>query len=1647
MRLFNKTILSALLTALAVSAAGAATTINVYVKTGVDTPVQDVSVAAVEFGMNGPSTHTQVGLTGADGKISFVVENNRNFNLYYSLHGYSPSISDQFNNPEYDPNRYVWTDGTTRYSTFTVTPGLTNVARIRLEIANATANTVLFGGVYNMLAQQQAGTGIVETLGDGTGMLVVDNVPYAEANTYNIGLYDPYLNRGTGRNVMTALNDSLPLVVGVRTLSYTGAAKADFANSMPPSRVESNTADSRATSVSTSTIDGIVRSTGTTLWSAIPRIGVNFRSCSDYKWANVDENGRFQLTGLMLGATYYAESMGGCAWRQDGNGACYEPYSSPALTGGQDLCSGLAARGENDFVYVSSALPIFQGVASPAYYDSLRIQLNEMNASTGSFKVCVKAQNGMALPNSNIHINSDGSPWSKNATGCAGTNQADYQWQPGYAMKNTNTGPDGCATLTGLPTGNYVVNVWTQFSGNGSQTSYNSGTNGSPAWGMEQSCMDQTCWLQAHCAGTGVDDYRVFVETNTSLGDNQMLHIYNSSSALVLDGNGVKLSSITYVVQTGGNNSGLVRGTLKFPGVTDLSNNPVMITLYPDCSDGACPSGNFTTVSGSGQAEYTYAINVASGTEYYMYTKATNWGRVRRGGGNSRVSLASTGTVVIDMDFSPGGSVTGTVYKPDGTVLIPANNQYIWVDIDNETGWTGTQVQKDGTFAVTDALAGVNRIRVNASGDSSTAFNYAMPSPAPIVTVFAGSTSTVNVNLVAGTYVGIGFNPALTPDPSVRISTGNQDTVIGFKVIPLPAGTILKGETIMNMLAGKDDQLKFRYSTGTVPGDENGACGPGQPPGFCALAIPSPSVYDFYLMRAGDFGDMSAGPQPDMPYPHFSLLTSSKNVIVDTSRANALVKPAYSMGFSSGVLVNLNPAVTMASRGNATITGHVTATNFFRQSDYDALGGDFEAFLRFLPVVTLYDSAGAFKAAGLVVPPMEFIAQKELTGAFMGTFAQGYAQFRDMLAEAPYYAYEIRGVAPSACYTAVVTTPNYPPYQTRTCLGVNGSTTTLSINLDDAVGAGATLTGVVTTTNTAVRLSNVAVSLVGEAIDPRSVVTDSTGVYKFEGLPPGNVRLKISAEGYALADAEKDLVGSNVYTQNIQLTAAGGSVSGTVYSQKLPFAKVQPGALIYAYNDTYNGNNPAAPLPLIKTRTGADGTYRLTGLIPNNVYKLFLKVPGKYTLNQAFTAVDGLTSGKDFTMLPKPLDIEVFAKKGAEYYEFTVLNPSDFKTGNVIYGPSPLDPANVSTVTMTNLSSGELSGKIPLSALASGVTYVLQGAAQSYSGRTVVRELLFGKSYKGNAEQQIDDLIIGDDTEDEKGRRGNEAAMDNSGDDPSAIMFPPGAVLPVSTGAVPTCTFKGEDKNDASVADKVAALGADAFAGNLYTVALSSVTSNEDKSIELTLAYDKTTADLTDLSVARYSTATSKWEDVPGVATVNPLKGTVKVKLKNLASVLAKPGTVQVNSFDGRQYVVRPQAAGSASSGTFAVIRPSVAGNTFSGTKLKVFNYPNPFNLKSKPIANSHGAALDATTNGTVIHVEVPAANGGPCHIRIYTLAGELVKDLASNCEGGKYNYFGWDGHNAGGQEVANGVYYGVVELSGKKPSRENATFKMAVIK
>jgi flagellar hook assembly protein FlgD len=118
---------------------------------------------------------------------------------------------------------------------------------------------------------------------------------------------------------------------------------------------------------------------------------------------------------------------------------------------------------------------------------------------------------------------------------------------------------------------------------------------------------------------------------------------------------------------------------------------------------------------------------------------------------------------------------------------------------------------------------------------------------------------------------------------------------------------------------------------------------------------------------------------------------------------------------------------------------------------------------------------------------------------------------------------------------------------------------------------------------------------------------------------------------------------------------------------------------------------------------------------------------------------------------------------------------------------------------------------------------------------------------------------------------------------------------------------------------------------------------------------------------------------------------------------------------------------------------------------VRIYNFPNPFDLQSKTLAlpataNCAGNPAGIVTNGTVIKYEIPGGVNGAAVIRLYSLAGRLIRELDAGTVASNTCYaIEWDGKNSNGQPVANGVYYGVLSVGGSKQT--SGTFKLAVIK
>ncbi|OGS37664.1 MAG: hypothetical protein A2506_10315 [Elusimicrobia bacterium RIFOXYD12_FULL_66_9] len=1173
------------------------------------------------------------------------------------------------------------------------------------------------------------------------------------------------------------------------------------------------------------------------------------------------------------------------------------------------------------------------------------------------------------------------------------------------------------------------------------------------------------------------------------------------------------VSSVTITVKVPtGTLNGYVKGTMRFPSVVDLSASPIAIVLYPKCennSTGPCQGGGFAAFdSASTGPVINYAIQVSSAQTYWMQMLSDYWGAVYPGGNQPQPDLMKTSTAIVNMNFFPAGRVTGSLRKPDGSLYVPPTGNNAGgapgVNASGNNSWGHSQINADGTFSIGGLLPGDYTLSARAEGNST--FPFTTKQPAPRVRAVVNASVTQDVYLAEAVTVKPGINIAFLPGLNiVDCPNGGEGDCPpqSWKTYALPQGTPFNPLTVTTLLAGGGDNTPglFYYSKSTGNVQSNGCYGQFMAsPGFCPTSLPaskSGSTYDFYLMRSGGFdnANLDGGARP-----YFVMESSTKSVVIRPDLATLATYSSMSMSTATAQVVPVTPTADLSTLQQARLSGTVTAASMINLRQFQSLAGNFDKFMEYLPIVWVYDTAGKLKAAGLVVPyPPNLGKNSPLDNQLNQAVAAG--DFTSFLAlTGPVsgggwgpLGFDIRGLTANTPYNLIVTTPNYPPYKTSITMGAAGTNTTADVNLDS--NAGAMMSGIVQSTS-AVRLDGVQVTVKAPGYGPTTLTTDSSGYWNLSGLGAGQYQVAAVAAGYAQGVQSVDVSGSGaVAVPAFTLRAANATISGTVYTNNpvcpagatcSAFGKtVLQGITLLAYDDTLNLSDPTGTLPLFRAVTDENGAYTFTGLstwlIPDTTYyhsyKIFANAPGYFVLNQSTEATVGDVTGFDFAMKPKPLDIGVFGRQVDDVYEFQITNYEDFSDGNAWVGASPFVMGTSTPLPQSAFferpdadGDTELFLSYSTATLAVGTEYTLRIEAQPNdpSADKVIKEVPFGLGLPHAVCQSVDQALIGDDDEvDARGIPNNTVSLDIQGDNNSGISMPVGGAIPILSTAIPAMCMS---ETDASVSPygtagiRARGMTQAAFASGVYNVSLSSINYTA-KGVDLTLYYDQTGTSLDDIAIYHYNDSTLAWESVPGLQTIDPIKGTISAKgLKSLASVLtlgtgpkataaAKAAAGFQALSDGRGYRPNTRVAATTDTGVYAVLRPSqVSGGTYSGTVVKVYNFPNPFNMQLKNISLNtaggvcSGATVPSTVAGTVIKYEIPAGIDGQSVIRIYTVSGRLVRELDSGpVSPGRCYYIQWDGRNRSGQPVANGVYYGILSVGGK--AQTSATFKLAVIK
>lgn len=1647
----RRRLLSLLLLAIPAGAQAAFSNLTVTVQDVAGSTVPSAQVIALSFnnGKPDPAVST-LSYTDATGSVVLPLVDGYSYQVFATSQGFSPTILDQFGS-NIPP---VTASGSPLSRTIRLRPS-SGVGVISLPITGATASSIVFGQVGRKTGGGASAFGLMATDGGtGDGTMLFLNVTTVTTPIYQVSAYDPVTDRSTGTPVNTAVGAG-GLTLGALSLSITQAQ-----------RPMTNIGQAQTGGGAGLSVYGIATDTSPAA-NPIPYLQLNFQSRStdtygqqvnDWRGTQTDQNGIFQLYDLRPGNAYYASIFGTCDYS---NGVCYQGWQSTAAASG-----GVPAV--NDFFYPSSTT-----ILHP------QIKLSQFPPSNGAMDIIVKDQYGNVFPQVWVGMFPDGMPWQTTGGGFCG---GPYSPNPGF--KNTNTAaPSGTVSVTGLPSGNYNLQVWTPYGG----TSFNAGADGKTDYS-----------LQCSVTGSRADDLRLSVDTTSLSG--QMAGIYDVFGNVVSSG----LPSVTVTVSVSTGATGLIKGTLTFPGVVNLSASPISIVLYPKCQNnsGPCTGGGFTAFNATSTGPtVNYAIPVSSGQAYWMQVLSDFWGPVYPGGNQPQPDLSNTSSATINMSFFPSGRVTGSLRKPDGSLYVPptGNNSggTPGVNAEGNNSWGHTQINADGTFTIGGLLPGIYTLAVQAEGNSQ--FSYTTKQPAPKVTATVNSTISQDVYLADAVTVRPQVNSDFLPSPGPNLPItcpanfqGGDCPPETWKTYALPQGTPFTPQTVTTLLAGGGDKTPglFNYSKATGTVQSNGCYGQFiSTSGFCSTdlaASKNGSTYDFYLLRSGSFDSdgLAGGIRP-----YFVIESSTKSVLVQSVYATT---PTYStMGSTTMVqAVPVTPTTSLFSLQQATMTGTITATNMINQRQFQSLGGNFDKFMDYLPTVFVYDAAGALKASGLVVPsPLNMVKGSPTSIGLDNAVATGnfsaFIALTGSVASGGWgpLGFDIRGLTAKTQYSVVINSPNYPPYKTSVTLGAAGSDTTLDVNLD--ANAGATLNGVVRSTNN-VNLDGAQVTVKAPGYGPTTLTTDSSGTWSLSGLGVGQYQVSVVAAGYAQAAAGASITGTgSVSVPAFVLRLAGASISGTVYTNNpvcpagatcSAFGKtVLQGIPVLAYDDTLNATDPTGELVLYRSVTDSSGAYKLSGLtVDGHRFKVFANAPGYFVVNSTVDAV-GAVTGFDFALNPKPLDVGIFGRPAGDVYEFQITNYEDFSDGNAWVGASPFVMATSTPLPQSAFfkrpdadGDPELFLSYSTATLVTGTVYTLHIEAQPNDPRAakVIKEVPFGLGLPHAVCQSVDQALIGDEDEtDARGVANNVVPLDIQGGNNSGLAMPVGGLIPTYSTAIPSMCMSETDATSsqyATSAIRTRGLSRAAFASGVYDVSLSSI-SYTAKGVDLTLYYDQVGTSLDDIALYHYNNATLAWEMVPGLQTIDPVKGTISVKgLKSLASVLALGGSKTAGGLpakgalafqalsDGRGY--RPSATSGSDSGIYAVLKPSqVNGGTYSGTTVKVFNFPNPFNLQPKSVTLSatsscSGGSGTIVTGGTFIKYEVPADISGKGVIRIYTVSGRLVRELdAGPISPSSCYYIQWDGRNSRGQPVANGVYYGILSVGGS--AQTSATFKLAVIK
>lgn len=691
------------------------------------------------------------------------------------------------------------------------------------------------------------------------------------------------------------------------------------------------------------------------------------------------------------------------------------------------------------------------------------------------------------------------------------------------------------------------------------------------------------------------------------------------------------------------------------------------------------------------------------------------------------------------------------------------------------------------------------------------------------------------------------------------------------------------------------------------------------------------------------------------------------------------------------------------------------------------------------------------KATGLPVPNMLVAAHPSNRG---GGFAQWVFTRTDRLGR-----YVLMGLSPSIKYYSISAAPRGSRFGAESSLDmmitgrkyltvrrddvdVSSSPTGVDFALPWGVG---TVTGTVVTADGGTlkpgmsgegesRRGALVVLQEGKSVsmeDPLGRIrglTDPDGTFVIEGLAPGRYRGRVLAKGYAEAAFTVTVASGTNAVGRLTLTK-GGTVTGSISTPEGSHPEITEvggvAAVTANFSEIIFGALTTDPVTRLVT------AYAVEGVRPGVAYQLMffpqqegrdgppdrMMSAGTVTLTLAdetrtLNVVYQPAAPKFIARFAKTgnaIQLKFFATQALRNLTASDRDPTlllSLKTGGGALSQHGLSGDRRALTAVYTPPAGESRFVVHIEAWGSAK----DGATNEYF--RLSQDFTFYVGYDGQGVEYISNMLGGE------VKIEGEAAMAQFG----MGVFRLGAdedaqveLYKVATTASGAPRFAREFYTARSYALFAKSPVLSGVFSNYYDVFLKTGELAASRSYTLQLPYDASVTDVSRLNVFYLDESTNTWKKEDTDRSVDTAGRTISVALNHAS----------------RFVVVNSDAA-------------AISGTEYTGSALKVFNFPNPFDLQTKVVTLTKvSGGGTATITGTEIRYALPPASGGDVTFEIFNLAGERVRTLReANKPGGYYYYVEWDGRNDNGSEVASGVYVCVVKAPGA-----TATFKLAVIK